>query len=301
MAAQLLEEDDVGGAARAALGDQQAGRQRGNQRRDLRDQAVADRQLDEDIRRLTEIHGMAAIADGDAAEDVDGSDDEAGDGVAADEFRSAVHGAEEGAFLFQFAAAQLGFLFGDDSGAEIGVDAHLLARNGVEGEAGADLGDAGRALGDDDEVDDDQDQEDDDTDQEVAAHDEFCEAADDMAGGVGALVSLREDHARRRDVQRQAQHGGDQQHGREGGEVERPVDPQRDEEDQDREGQRERQAHVDHEGRDRQEQDDEDHRHADRQADIGPALGQTLGRCGDQTQLLYPRNRRRKLRRQACV
>ena len=47
------------------------------------------------------------------------------------------------------------------SGRQIGVDRHLLAGNGIEGEARADFGDARGALGDDEEVDRDQDDEDD--------------------------------------------------------------------------------------------------------------------------------------------
>ena len=43
-------------------------------------------------------------------------------------------------------------------GREVGVDRHLLAGDGIEGEAGADLGDARRALGDDQEIDRHQDQ-----------------------------------------------------------------------------------------------------------------------------------------------
>ncbi len=89
------------------------------------------------------------------------SDDQAGDGVAAHEFRGAVHRAEEGAFLLQLAPAALRLLVVDQAGGEVGVDRHLLAGDGVEGEARADLGDAGRALGDDEEVDRDQDHEDD--------------------------------------------------------------------------------------------------------------------------------------------
>ena len=63
-------------------------------------------------------------------------------------------------------------LFVDQAGREIGVDRHLLAGNGVEGEARADFGDTRRALGDDEEIDRDQDEEDDDADDEIAAHDE---------------------------------------------------------------------------------------------------------------------------------
>ena len=45
------------------------------------------------------------VADGDAADGVDEGDDQAGDRVAAHEFRGAVHRAEEIAFVFQVFAA----------------------------------------------------------------------------------------------------------------------------------------------------------------------------------------------------
>ena len=47
----------------------------------------------------------------------------------------------------------------DQAGRQVGVDRHLLAGHGVEGEARRDFGDAARALGDDDEVHDHQDGE----------------------------------------------------------------------------------------------------------------------------------------------
>ena len=120
------------------------------------------------------------------------------------------------------------------AGVEIGVDRHLLAGDGIEGEAGADLGDARGALGDDHEVDGDQDHEDDGADDEVAAHDEAGEAGDDMAGGGVALGAVGQDEPRRGDVERQPQQRRDQQHGREGREIERPLDPQRHHQDQHR-------------------------------------------------------------------
>ncbi len=75
-------------------------------------------------------------------------------------------------------------------GGEIGVDGHLLAGDGVEGEARADLGDARGALGDDEEVHRDQDDEHDGADDEVAAHHEVGEAGDDVAGRVVALGAV---------------------------------------------------------------------------------------------------------------
>ncbi len=72
---------------------------------------------------------------------------------------------------------------------EIGVDRHLLARHGVQVEAGGDFGDAAGAFRDDHEVHDHQDDEHDDADDEIAAHHEIAEGLDDVAGGVGAFMT----------------------------------------------------------------------------------------------------------------
>ena len=159
---------------------------------------------------------MLDDADDHAADDVDEHDQQAGDGVAAHEFGRAVHGAEEAAFVLEHLTAPARFLFVDRAGRHFGVDRHLLARHRVEVEAGGDFRDAARTFGDDHEVHDDQDREHDDADHEVAAHHKIAEGLDDVAGGVGALVAVREDKARRCEVERQPQHRRDQQHGREG-------------------------------------------------------------------------------------
>ena len=69
-------------------------------------------------------------------------DDQAGDGVAAHELGGAVHGAEEGRFLLQLLAPALGLVLVDQARRQVGVDGHLLAGHGVQGEAGGDFGDA---------------------------------------------------------------------------------------------------------------------------------------------------------------
>ena len=207
-------------------------------------------------------------ADDHAADDVDEHHQQAGDGVAAHELRGAVHGAEEAALVLEILAALARRLLVDQAGAEIGVDRHLLARHGVEVEARRDFGDAAGALGDDDEVHDHQDGEDDDADDEVAAHHEVAERLDDVAGGGGAFVAVRQDQARRGEVERQPQHGRDQQHGREGGEFQRRVDEQRRHQDQHRQDDRDRQRQVEQDRRQRQDQDDEDGQNADRERDV---------------------------------
>ena len=126
-------------------------------------------------------HAVPEGRDENAAEDVDGRDDEARDRVAAYELRGTVHGAEERAFLFELTPAPLRFALIDQAGRQIGVDGHLLAGNAVECESGADLGDARGTLRDDDEVHRQEDDEHHDTDDEVTAHDELGETGNDVA------------------------------------------------------------------------------------------------------------------------
>ena len=177
--------------AGAALGDEQARGQRDDQRGNLRDETVPDRQLGVDVARRRQPQPMPGDADHDAAEDVDAQDDQARDRVAAHELGGAVHRSEECALFLEFAAAQLRRLVVDQAGRQIGVDGHLLAGNRVESETGADFGDTRGALGDDEKVDRHENQKDDDADDEVAAHHKAREAGDDVAGRGGSLSAMR--------------------------------------------------------------------------------------------------------------
>ncbi|MGY4630088.1 hypothetical protein ACVWY3_007844 [Bradyrhizobium sp. USDA 4486] len=172
--------------------------------------------------------------------------------------------------LLEFAAPALRFLVVDQAGRQVGVDRHLLAGDGIQGETGADFGDTRRTLGDHHEIHRDQNREDDQADDEVAAHDEFGEAGDDVARGLLALPAARQDQAGRRHVERQAQNRRDQQHGRKSGEIERPLDPQRDHQDQRRQRDREGKPEIDQDGRDRQEQDREHGHDAAREEGVRP-------------------------------
>ena len=159
---------------------------RDDQRRNLRDQAVADGEQHVVVGGGGERQVVLEDADREAADDVDEQDQDAGDRVAAHELRRAVHRAVEVRLLGDLGAAPARLVLADQAGVEIGVDRHLLAGHGVEGEARADLGDAPGALGDDDEVDDDQDREHDEADDVVAADHELAEGLDHLARGVGA-------------------------------------------------------------------------------------------------------------------
>ena len=108
IAGELPHQRLVGGAADAGLGDQQARRGGDDQRRHLGDEAVADGQHGVGAGGLAERQALLGDTDDDAADDVDEDDQKARDGVAADEFRGAVHGAEEAAFVLERLAARLG-------------------------------------------------------------------------------------------------------------------------------------------------------------------------------------------------
>ena len=161
---------------------------------------------------------MLNDADNDAADDIDRHDDQAGDGVAAHELGGSVHGTEEGAFLLQLFAPQLGDVLCNQAGGKVGVDRHLLAGHGVQGETGGHLGDATGTLGDDHEIDDHQDRKDNQADGEAAPGHQAAEAFDHLAGAVCALVAMPEDQSGRRHIERQSEEGCDQEHRGEGGE-----------------------------------------------------------------------------------
>ena len=216
-----------------------------------------------------EGHAVAEEADGEAAEDVDDGDQQAGDGVAADELGGAVHGAEEAAFLLELAAALAGGGFVDEAGGEVGVDGHLLAGHRVEAEAGGDLGDAAGALGDDHEVHDEEDGEEDDTDDDVTAHEEAAERLDDVAGGGGAFVAVAEDEAGGCDVEGEAEEGGEEEEGWEAREIERAVEEHGDHQDEHGGRDGEGEAEVEQGCGEGEDEDGEEGDDAEGEADVG--------------------------------
>jgi hypothetical protein len=249
-----------------------------DQRRNLRDQAVADGEQRVGVRRRGEREALLHDADDHAADDVDQHDQEAGDGVAAHEFRGAVHGAVKAGLVLQVLAPAPRFLLVDEAGIEIGVDRHLLARHPVEVEARRDFRDASRTLGDDDEIHDHQDRENDDADDEVAAHDEIAERFDDMAGGGRALVAVRQNEPRRGEVEREPQHGGDEQHGGKGGEFERRLDEQGRHQNQHGERDGDGKREVEQQRRQRQDEHDQNRHHAERERNVAaPEHGAEVG------------------------
>ena len=102
----------------------------------------------------------------------------------------------------------------------------------------------------------------------VAAHQEAAERGDHVPGRKRAFIAVRQDQAGDRHVQRQAKQSGEQQQRREGGEIERAVEEQRDHQHQHRRGDRKRQTKVQQDGGQGQYQDGQQGHDAKGEADI---------------------------------
>ena len=203
---------------RAGTGHQDAGGNGDEERGNLGDQPVADGQDAIELQGLARADAILRDADQCAAQDVDHRHDDPGDGVALDEFHRPVHRPEHLAFLGDLLAAALRFFHVDGARPEIGVDGHLLAGHGVQGEARADFGNPLGALGDHQELDDGEDDEHHRADDEITAHRELAEGEDDLPG-----VGLEENQAGGGDVETHAKERGEKEHGGKGGKLERPL------------------------------------------------------------------------------
>ena len=174
----------------------------------------------------------------DPADEVDASDDDAGNGIAADELGCTVHRPVKLGLARQMIAPPPGFGFVDGPRVQLRIDRHLLARHRVQDETRRHFRDAPGAFRHDDELNDDENPEDDEPDQQMPLHNVVAERADD-----GPRLAVQQDSACRRDIQREPKQRGQQQHRWEHGEVERLLRPQRDQQQQDRQRQVEGEKH----------------------------------------------------------
>ena len=206
-----------------------------------------------------EIHVVLQHAHHETADQVDHQNDDAGHRIAAHEFAGTVHRAVELRFLRHCGTARARLIFADQAGIEVGIDRHLLARHRIQGEARAHFGDTSRALGDDHEVDHHQDNEHHNTHRIIAAHQEMAEGFDHLARRIRAGVALQQHHAGGGHVQRQAQQGGDQQHGGEYREVQRMRGVHAHQQHHDRHRDIEGEQDIQHQRRQRQHHHRQDH------------------------------------------
>ncbi len=113
--------------------------------------------------------------------------------------------------------ARLGLV--DVAIAQVAVDAHLLAWQGIEAEPCGNLGHALRPLGDNHELGDRDDEEDDQSDREISSDHEAAEGVDDVAG-----VRLQQDKPRGGNGDGEAKQRCDENDRRQGRKLDRPND-----------------------------------------------------------------------------
>ena len=101
----------------------------------LRYQAVSDGQQHIVLGRGAGIEVVLQGTDGKTTDNVDEQNEDASHGVTADKLRGTVHRAVELGLSTDALPALDGFLLGNQTGIEVGIDSHLLAGHGVQGES----------------------------------------------------------------------------------------------------------------------------------------------------------------------
>ena len=132
-----------------------------------------------------------------AAADIDQQDDDAGDGIAANEPARPIHGPEEVRLAINLIAAPVGLVLVDQAGMQVGIDGHLPPRQPIEREPRGHFADAGRPLGDHHKLDHDQDREQDHADDHLVAGHERAKRPDHAPRRLGAVDRRRASSTRR--------------------------------------------------------------------------------------------------------
>ena len=245
-------------AVRCGAAHQNAGAGGNHERRDLGHETIADGEPRIRGERGHGIHPQHGHADDEPADDIDKHNNDAGDGVAANEFRGAVHGPVKIRLARYFLAALPRLVLGDEPGIEVGVDRHLFAGHGIEGEPRGHFGNAALAFGDDHELDDDEDDKYDDADDDIALCDERSEHVHHMPG-----VGLGQDEPRRGDVERQPEQGDRKQKRREHRKIKRLPCIHGHEQNYEGKTEAEAEQNVQQEGGQRYDHDDQNAYHAE--------------------------------------
>ncbi len=159
---------------------------------------------------------MLSHTDGEATNQVDDQNQQASDRVTGYEFGSTVHGAEEVRLLREFFAAFLGGFLVNHASIQVSVNRHLFSRHGVQGKTCVHFRHTASTFGHHNEVDDHQNREDDETHHIVAANHKLTEGRHHFASSFVAFMAIDQNDTGRRHVQAQTEHGGEQQHRREG-------------------------------------------------------------------------------------
>ena len=176
------------------------------------------------------------------------------------EARRAVHRAAELRFARHRLAALTRLVGVDQAGVQVGVDGHLLAGHGIEGEARRHFRGAHRAVTDHEILNGDQRKKDHEADNVVAADHKLPECLDHFSGGRGAFVAMQQDAPRAGQIERQAHQRQQQDEAGEDRELHRPQNLDRGQQHQHRSRDVQRQQQVEDEARQR-------HQHHEHQGD----------------------------------
>jgi hypothetical protein len=248
----------------AVARDEQRGARGHQERRKLRDEAVADREDAVGLRRLEQRQVVLHHADDDPGDHVDRHDDQARDRITADELGRTIHGPVELRVRLNLFTTLPGGLLVDETRNQVGVDGHLLARHRVQREASADLGDPVGTFGDHDEVDEHEDEEHHRADDEVSADHELAERRDDLPSRVHAFSPVKEDVAGRGHVEAEPEQRDEDEQRGERGEVEGLLHVHRDQEDEQRHAQASRHQEVEQHRRKRKHRERQHAHHENR-------------------------------------
>jgi len=167
---------------RSNPGHHQTGGDRDAEGGHLAHKPIADRDERIACECLLSVEPVLEHSDEHAAHAVDQDDHQAGEHVALHELHRPVHRPEHLGLPLEAPSAFAGDALVDEPGPEIGIDRHLLARHGVQGEARRDLAHPFGALGNHEELHQRHHGEDHGADDVVAPHHELAERLDHRAG-----------------------------------------------------------------------------------------------------------------------
>ena len=179
---------------RRCSGHHQSGCNADEQCRDLRDQAVSDRQGSEDASGLCKGHIVLQDTDGESADDVDHRDDDTCDRIATNKLARSVHRTVEIGLFCQFLPSSTRLLTGEISSIQVGVDGHLSTGHSIQGESSRYLGNSRCSLGYHDELDHHQNHEDDEAHHHTGSGYELTEEQNDIPGSPGTLFPGAAEH-----------------------------------------------------------------------------------------------------------
>ncbi len=210
----------------AGTGDDQPCAQRYHECGNLAGQPIADRQLRVELHAVHEPPVLLHHADVKAAENIDERDDDAGNGVPADEFTGTVHRPVKIRLPSDVFPPLSRLRLGDDAGVHLRVDRHLLAGHRIEGESRRHFRDSAGAFGDDDKLNDEDDDENDNAHRQRTAGDELAEGVDNFAGGMErgfGVAGGRENQPGGRDIQHEPEERDAQEQRRKDGKFQRAL------------------------------------------------------------------------------